>query len=95
MHPKARLCGVSGSSPKTRATWAYANCDGSGFTAFDGDTDDGLSAGECVTEEVKTDDNKADMPPGRYVMYFIANGETKVLESDYSNNVQAKVFVVE
>ena len=95
MHPKAQLCGVSGTSPKTRAIWAYANCDGTGFTAFDGDTDDGLSAGQCVTEENKEGDDLANMPPGRYVMYFIANGETKVPESDHSNNVQAKEFVVE
>uniref|UniRef100_UPI00405668E6 CARDB domain-containing protein n=1 Tax=Candidatus Electronema sp. TaxID=2698783 RepID=UPI00405668E6 len=95
MHPKAQLCGVSGTSPRTRATWAYANCDGTGFTVFDGDTDDGLSAGECVTEENKEGDDLANMPPGRYVMYFIANGETQVPESDHSNNVTAKVFVVE
>lgn len=95
MHPKARLCGVSGSSPRTRATWAYANCDGTGFTEIDGDTDDGLSAGECVTEEIQTDDNKVTMAPGKYIMYFIANGKTQVPESDHSNNVQAKEFVVE
>jgi hypothetical protein len=95
MHPKVQLCGVSGTSPRTRATWAYANCDGTGFTAFDGDTDDGLSAGECVTEENKEGDDLANMPPGRYVMYFIANGETQVPESDHSNNVSAKEFVVE
>lgn len=95
MHPKARLCGVSGSSPTTRAIWAYANCDGTGFTPFDDDGDDGLSAGECVTEEVQTDEHKATMPPGRYVMYFIANGKTQKPESDHGNNVTAKVFVVE
>jgi hypothetical protein len=95
MHPRAELCGVSGSSPRTRAMWAYANCDGTGFTQFDGDTDDGRSAGECITEENKKGDDVANMPPGWYVMYFIANGESKVPESDYSNNVAAKVFVVE
>ncbi len=95
MHPKAQLCGVSGVSPKTRAMWAYANCDGTGFTPFDGDTDDGLSEGQCVTEENKEGDDLANMPPGRYVMYFIANGETQVSESDHSNNVQGKEFVVE
>ncbi|MCI5119956.1 MAG: hypothetical protein D3908_01940 [Candidatus Electrothrix sp. AUS4] len=95
MHPSADLCGVSGSSPDTRAIWAYANCDGTGFTAFDDDGDDGKNPDECITEEVKTDEHKATMPPGRYVMYFIANGKTQVPESDYSNNVAAKVFVVE
>jgi hypothetical protein len=95
MQPKARLCGVSGSSPQTRAMWAYANCDGTGFTEIDGDTDDGLNAGECVTEEIKTDDHKVTMAPGKYIMYFIANGHTQKPESDHSNNVSAKEFVVE
>lgn len=95
MHPKARLCGVSGTSPRTHASWLYANCDGTGLTRFDGDNDGGRSPGECITEEVITDEHKATMPIGRYVMYFIANGTSQIPESDYSNNVQAKEFVVE
>ena len=95
MHPKARLCGVSGSSGTTQAIWGYANCDGTDFTEIDRDHDYGLNAGECTTEEIQTDDDKANMPPGRYVMYFIANGASQVPESDHSNNVTAKVFVVE
>ena len=95
MHPKATNCTVSGSSPDTRAMWAYAKCDGTGFTHFDGDGDDGMNAGKCREEEVYTDRHSAEMEPGLYVMYFIANGESKVPESDYSNNVQAAVFQVE
>jgi hypothetical protein len=95
MHPKVTNCTVSGSSPKTRAMWAFAKCDGTGFTHFDGDGDDGMNAGKCREEEVYTDRHSAEMEPGLYVMYFIANGESKVPESDYSNNVQATVFQVE
>jgi len=92
MHPKATNCTVSGTSLGTRAMWAFAKCDGTGFTHFDGDGDDGMNAGECREEEVYTDRHSAEMGSGWYVMYFIANGESKVPESDYSNNVQAKVF---
>ncbi len=95
MHPKVTNCTVSGSSPKTRATWAYARCDGTGFTRMDGDTDEGMNAGECRTEEIITDEHSANMEPGVYVIYFISNGTTQIPESDYSNNVQSKVFRVE
>ncbi|CAK8718160.1 hypothetical protein GMJAKD_07380 [Candidatus Electrothrix aarhusensis] len=54
-----------------------------------------MNAGKCREEEVYTDRHSAEMEPGLYVMYFIANGESKVPESDYSNNVQATVFQVE
>ena len=95
LHPKAQMCGVSGSSPKTRAMWAYARCDGTGFTHFDGDTDGGKNSGECVTEENIKGDDLATMDPGMYVIYFIANGVTLIPESDHSNNVQAKAFLLE
>ncbi|MCI5146371.1 MAG: hypothetical protein D3923_12790 [Candidatus Electrothrix sp. AR3] len=95
MHPKTTNCTVSGSSPKTRGMWAFAKCDGTGFTHFDGDGDDGMNAGECRGEEVYTEKHSAEMAPGVYVMYFISNGESKVPESDYSNNVQAKAFLLQ
>lgn len=94
LHPKAQMCGVSGSSPRTRAMWAYARCDGTGFTHFDGDTDGGKDTGECVVEENIKGDDLATMDPGMYVIYFIANGVTLIPESDYSNNVQAKAFLL-
>ncbi len=95
MHPKVTNCTVSGLSPATQAMWAYARCDGTGFTEFERDRDEGMNAGECRTEEIKTDEHSANMEPGVYVMYFISNGTTQIPESDYSNNVQAKVFRVE
>lgn len=94
MHPRAVNCTASGSSPDTRAMWAYARCDGTGFTELDGDSDDGMGAGECTTEEIITHEYSAGMEPGVYVMYFISNGVSRVPESDYSNNVQAKTFIV-
>jgi hypothetical protein len=95
MHPQADICVVSGRSPKTRAIWAYARCDGTGFTQFDTDGDDVMSAGQCTTERVKNDRNAAEMDLGMYMMYFIANGVSRVPESDHSNNVQAKAFLLE
>ena len=95
MHPKVLLCGVSGVLPKTRAIWAYARCDGTGFTQFDDDGEDDIQAGECDEERVNTDRHKATMDPGMYVMYFVANGVSRIPESDHSNNVQAKAFLVE
>lgn len=94
MHPEAQNCTVSGTSPETRAMWAYARCDGTGFTPFDDDGDDGMDAGDCKTERVYTDKNIGTMDPGMYMIYFISNGVTRVPESDYSNNVQAKSFLL-
>ncbi|MCI5135352.1 MAG: hypothetical protein D3920_09835 [Candidatus Electrothrix sp. AW2] len=95
LHPKATNCTLSGSSPKTRAMWAYARCDGTGFTHFDGDSDGGMRAGECEEEQVYTDRNLSTMDPGMYMIYFISNGVSRIPESDYSNNVQAKAFLLE
>ena len=95
LHPKATNCTLSGSSPDTRAMWAYARCDGTGFTHFDGDSDGGMRAGECEEEQVYTDSNLSTMDPGMYMIYFISNGVSRIPESDHSNNVQAKAFLLQ
>lgn len=95
LHPWAEQCVISGRSPETRAMWAYARCDGTGFTPFDDDGNDGMKAGQCGAEQVWTDENLSTMDPGMYMIYFISNGTTQIPESDYSNNVQAKAFLLE
>ncbi|WLE97291.1 MAG: hypothetical protein QTN59_00355 [Candidatus Electrothrix communis] len=95
LHPWAEQCTVSGRSPETRAMWAYARCDGTGFTPFDDDGNDGMKAGQCGAEQVWTDENLSTMDPGMYMIYFISNGTTQIPESDHSNNVQAKAFLLE
>ncbi len=95
LHPWAEQCVISGRSPETRAMWAYARCDGTGFTPFDDDGNDGMKAGQCGAEQVYTDRNLSTMDPGMYMIYFISNGTTQIPESDHSNNVQAKAFLLQ